>query len=293
MAPPYRIIKDALNDGLVVPFLGSGASLATRKGAVPWTARARYIPTATELANHLAGRTSFPRGERRDLTKVAQYCDSVNGRGTLNRELRAIFNKHYSPRKIHRYLAGINRPLLIVTTNYDDLIERAFIDQGRPYDLVIHTTNINLGDQLLWWKHGEAAPRQISPNKLYIDLNQSTVIYKMHGAVDRLDGSRDQYVITEDDYIEFLARMTRNKAIPAIFAEPFQTRHFLFLGYSLNDWNLRVVLNRLDKDVRKKMIRSWSVQFRARQIEKRFWQGRGVEVFDLNIDQFVSSLSRA
>ena len=38
--------------------------------------------------------------------------------------------------------------------------------------------------------------------------------------------------------------MTKNKAIPAIFAEPFQTRHFLFLGYGLNDWNLRVVLYR-------------------------------------------------
>ena len=129
-------------------------------------------------------------------------------------------------------------------------------------------------------------------NKLDIDLGRVTVIYKMHGAVDRREPKRDQYVITEDDYIDFLTRMTKKKVIPAIFAELFQTRHFLFLGYSLRDWNLRVVLNRIQKDLRwPKAIKSWAVQHKPSLLEQRFWQERGVEVYDMNIEEFVNQLA--
>ncbi len=117
-------------------------------------------------------------------------------------------------------------------------------------------------------------------------MNERTVIYKMHGAVDRRQPARDNYVITEDDYIDFLARMTKNKAIPSIFADPFQTRHFLFLGYGLNDWNLRVVLNRIPKG-----ITSWAIQYQPRRLERRFWQERGVEVYDLLLDEFIRQLT--
>ena len=163
--------------------------------------------------------------------------------------------------------------------------------QGRPYDLVVHTTDQALGDQILWWPHGESTPREVPANKLDIDLEKVTIIYKMHGTVDRKNPERDQYVITEDDYIEFLTRMSRKKAVPAIFAEPFETRPFLFLGYGLNDWNLRVVLNRIEKDLdRPKRIRSWAIQHKPAPLEQRFWLERKVEVYDLTIEEFVKEL---
>ena len=119
----------------------------------------------------------------------------------------------------------------------------------------------------------------------------------MPGKLNRWSDSRlpgiesDQYVITEDDYIDFLTRMTKKKAVPAIFAEPFQTRHFLFLGYSLSDWNLRVVLNRIEKDLRRrKGIKSWAIQYKPSRLEQRFWQERGVEVYDMTIEEFVTKL---
>ena len=114
----------------------------------------------------------------------------------------------------------------------------------------------------------------------------------MHGAVDRLFAKRDQYVITEDDYIDFLARMTKNKAVPAIFAEAFQTRHFLYLGYGLTDWSRRVILNRLEKDLRRpKGIVSWAIRHRLSVLEQRYWQARGVNCYDLSIEEFVRWIS--
>jgi hypothetical protein len=287
------LISDGLRKSRVIPFLGSGASLGGRGPGAKWClGQTAYLPTATELANHLAERMEFPKDEEPDLTKVAQYYDVVGGRTALNEELHGIFNCDYPLTPLHNFLADVAAPLLIVTTNYDDCIERAFIAKGRPYDLLIHTTDADIGEQLLWWQSGAPEPVLVSPNKLDLDLEKVTVIYKMHGAVDRRGPERDQYVITEDDYIDFLARMTKNKAIPAIFAEPFQTRHFLFLGYGLRDWNLRVVLNRIEKDLRRpKGIGSWAIQFNSSPLEQRFWQERGVEVYNKLLDEFVGELA--
>ena len=85
--------------------------------------------------------------------------------------------------------------------------------------------------------------------------------------------------------------MIKNSAIPAIFAEPFQTRPFLFLGYGLYDWNLRVVLNRLEREFRRPNdIVSWAIQRRPSPLEKTLWVPRGVQVFDQEIETFVSRL---
>ena len=300
LSPPYPFILNKLNSGKIIPFLGAGASLGGRQPGISWEKGVKaFLPTAAELAGHLADTTAFPPGESRDLTKVAQYYSVVGGRRALTEELHAIFNCDYQLTSLHTFLANVPVPLLIVTTNYDDLIERALDERNRElpadprlYDVVIHNTEIGSGDRLLWWPHGESEPHEVNPNKLDIELSERTVVYKMHGAVDRKEPARDQYVITEDDYIDFLARMTKNKAIPAIFAEAFQTRHFLFLGYGLNDWNLRVVLNRIEKDQRRpKGITSWAIQHQPRPLEARFWQERGVEVYDQLLDEFVQQLT--
>ncbi|MCU1265562.1 MAG: hypothetical protein JWM21_1880 [Acidobacteria bacterium] len=293
LSPPYPLIRDGLARARVIPFLGAGASLGGRTPEALWQhGQLGYLPNAWELATHLAQQSQFPPEEAPDLAKVAQYYNAVGGRGALDNELHGIFDCDYPLTPLHAALAAVPANLLIVTTNYDDLIERAFDAASRPYDVVIHTTDPNIGDRLLWREHETGQTHTINANKLDLDLAKTTIIYKMHGAVDRTDAANDQYVITEDDYIDFLTRMTKNKAIPAMFAEPFQTRHFLFLGYGLRDWNLRVVLNRIEKDLRRsKDITSWAIQFKPSQLEHLFWQKRGVELYDKLLDDFVKELA--
>jgi hypothetical protein len=115
----------------------------------------------------------------------------------------------------------------------------------------------------------------------------------MHGAVDRLDDRRDSYVIDEEDYVDFLVRMGAKTAIPAIFAEPFSTRHFLFLGYGLHDWNFRVILSKIEKDLlRSKGDRrpSWAIQNTPSQLENELWRRRDVTIYDMKIQDFVAKL---
>lgn len=287
--PPYPLIRESLVAGRVIPFLGAGASLS--EVVDPWSLDANVLPLGGQLADHLAAYVQFPEDEAKDLAKVAQYYEVVGGRSPLQATLREIFNRDYPIGRIHEALAGIDAPLLIVTTNYDDLMERALTLEGRPFERIVHTTDPELGDELLWWQDAQANPVSVMPNSLDTRLDRTTV-YKMHGAVDRIADDRDQFVITEDDYVEFLSRMTRQRAIPASLAEPFQHRHFLFLGYGLGDWNLRVLLNRIHNDrTRASGITSWAIQRNPSRLEEQFWQRRGVMLFDVPLDEFTERLA--
>ncbi len=295
LEPPYGGIWDLLKQGHIIPFLGAGASLSGRTEATWDEDLLTCLPSATELGQHLAKKATFPGWQPTDdLAKVAQYYRIVMGRYDLRQRLRQIFAHDYPYAAVHEFLAEVPAPLLIVTTNYDDLIERAFRAKGRPFDLLIHPTdNKEWGGAALYWKHGAAKPEFPHPKNLLIDLNQTTVIYKMHGAVDRQDDSRDSYVIDEEDYVEFLVRMGAKTAIPAIFAEPFSTRHFLFLGYGLRDWNFRVILSKIEKDLlRSKGDRrpSWAIQDAPSPLEHELWRRREVTIYDMKLQDFVNRL---
>jgi hypothetical protein len=297
LPPPYPEIYSKLMEGRVIPFLGAGAPLYARNPKqTPWLKREKgkelvsFLPTAGELADYLAARTQLPEAERGELTKMAQYFQATLGPAPLRERLKDIFTHDQPPTPLHEFLADVPQPLLVVTTNYDDLLERAFTARGRPYDVVAHLTKPH---KVLWWRHGQAQPEVVLADDLLVDLDKVSVIYKIHGAVDRRAKELGQYVITEDDYIEFLTRMTRGTVIPAIFAEPFQTRPFLFLGYGLYDWNLRVILNRIQDFRGRPEHLSWAIETLSKPVERKLWGERGVDVYDgLTLQEFVEELKK-
>src|SRR5439155_26911193 len=114
-----------------------------------WRKGARCLPTGGDLAEHFGKEVSLPPELRRELPIVAQfYSASAAGRGELELQLREIFDIDYPLCSLHKYLAAQKVPLLIVTTNYDDLIERALAGAKppHPYNLVVHPTDEDSGD---------------------------------------------------------------------------------------------------------------------------------------------------
>ena len=316
LEPPYGAIARALKTGRVVPFLGAGVNMAAPDPSVD-AVQAR-LPSGSQLSRSLANLVRFPADSDHDLddlAKVASYFVEASGRRSLREMLHETFNQEFSPCKIHEYLAAVQRPLLIVTTNYDDLTEKAFKAKQTPYDLVVHPTDrTDMAASVLWWKHGETEPTAETPNTLPMleRLKTTTVIYKMHGTVVRpwLSGEsgvdddkpyrHDSYVITEEDYIDFLHRMTLQNAVPTQFMAYFSSRQFLFLGYGLRDWNLRVVLKNLNAVLEIQEATShedddepsWAIQYNPSLLEKRLWERRGVDIYNMDINQFVDELRK-
>jgi hypothetical protein len=307
--PPFGIIARQLLKGQVIPLLGAGANAGSRPAGANWDSKAaQFLPRGSELATFLATQSSFPstdEHDRSDLAKVASYFVETSGRRTLREYLCDIFNRNFQLCEIHRFLAQLPAPQLIVTTNYDDLIERAFVEAGKPFDLVIHPTDRkDVAASVLWWKHGADEPKTVPPNQLDIDLEAKIVIYKMHGSIDRQLGKWHSYVISEEDYIDFLSRMTTQTAVPAIFATHFRPRQFLFLGYSLSDWNFRVVLRNLDTPLPGHVMtagaepadeesRSWAIQYQPSRLEQKLWDARHVNIYNLDINEFTRRLQQA
>jgi hypothetical protein len=138
----------------------------------------------------------------------------------------------------------------------------------------------------------DGSPRLIERPNEYdaLTFTDRTVILKIHGAVNRLDSEQDSYVITEDHYIDYLTRTDLSNLVPVTLAARLRKSHFLFLGYSLLDWNLRVILYRIWGE-QALTYKSWSVQLNPRPLELEFWRKRGVEIFDTPLDDYVEALA--
>ena len=67
------------------------------------------------------------------------------GKGPLYYELRKLFDANYPVTPVHGFFAGLPgrsreqgtpKYQVILTTNYDDALERAFDEANEPYDVV-------------------------------------------------------------------------------------------------------------------------------------------------------------
>jgi Novel STAND NTPase 1/SIR2-like domain len=292
-------VVTALLRGRVVPFVGAGANVMTRPDAASWEL-GRFLPTGYELAHHLAQRSYYPSGEESGLARVAEFVALTAGTGALYDELRSIFAADYPVTPLHRFLAGLPRQLaslgstspfqLILTANWDDSLERAFDAEGEPYDLLVYAAE---GDEAgsFWHRPPGGTPRLIARPSEYggLSLSIRTVIVKLHGSVNRDDERLDSYVVTEDDFVKYLARSDLSTSLPAVLMAPLLRSSFLFLGYTLRDWTLRTNLQRIWGEQRLR-TKSWAVLRDPSPVDQLFWQARGVDVLDVSLAEYVERL---
>jgi hypothetical protein len=302
----YEMVIKAMFEGRVVPLLGAGVNLCGRPAELVWKhGQHDYLPSGGELAGFLAEYFGYPPAEgseMNDLARVSQYAAVIQGSGPLYEELHQLFDADYPPTGLHVFLAqlpGVQRERmgkasyqLVVTTNYDDALERAFRAEEEPYDVVTYVAEGDHRGKFLHWPH-EDEPRLIERPNEYTDLAlaERTVILKMHGAIDRKDSDRDSYVITEDHYIDYLTRTDISNLVPVLLAARLRKSHFLFLGYSMRDWNLRVILHRIWGEQRLS-YKSWAIQLEPEPIEQEFWNKRGVDILRVSLEDYVENLRR-
>lgn len=77
--------------------------------------------------------------------------------------------------------------------------------------------------------------------------------------------------------------------MPVTLLAKMKHSHFLFLGYSLKDWNLRVILHRIWGD-RKLSYKSWAIQREPDVLDEKFWNKRDVDILDVDIGDYITRL---
>ncbi|HEX5736268.1 MAG TPA: SIR2 family protein [Blastocatellia bacterium] len=297
----YDSVSTAIAEDEVIPFFGAGVNLCDRPDDLTWRPGCPYLPSGGELAEHLAEKYHYSWSDKQDLARVSQYAAIMMGDGSLYKELRRLFIAKYEPTALHRFFATLPRirrqknyatnGLLIVTTNYDDMMERAFKEAGEDYDLVTYVSEVNKPGRF-WHLSPDGKVHIIDkPNKYRgLSLEKRSIILKIHGAIDRENSKRDSFVITEDNYIDYLARTDISNLIPATVAAELSDKHFLFLGYSLRDWNLRVLLHRIWRE-QARSFKSWAILLNAETYDQEFWRKREVDIYDLRLEDYIATLA--
>jgi len=226
----------------------------------------------------------------------------MEGSGELYHALHQVFDSKYSFGPVHEFLARLQLILahrkkprqVILTTNYDDALETAFQAQGVDYDLVTYVCAYPTEYRGGFVHHAPGASEAVpieKPNEYTgLDPRRRAVILKMHGAVVRgKTFERDNYVITEDHYIDYLAHTDITNLLPQPIPQLLRNSHFLFLGYAMRDWNLRVILRRI-WGTQALDFPSWSIQMTPDELETKFWEDRRVAVYDVDVAKYVERL---
>jgi SIR2-like protein len=240
----------------------------------------------TVLAKHI---TDAPA-----LGLVASFTEHVQGnRKSLNRRLRDYFAIDCEPGLLQTKLAGIEATKLYITTNYDDLLEKALAPRN-PH-LVI-----DRGEQKLWVSVSGSEIRLMpdTGRDLYALDDAKTqrpsapIVYKMHGSIDRSNAQNDSYLITDEDYVDFLGRAASNY-VPPYIDGLMHGKDFLFLGYSLEDWNVRVILRKLLHHRRAVGdVRFWAIVRGRSYAQQKVWQAHNLNVYPMDLNEFAKKLAK-
>jgi hypothetical protein len=213
-----------VDHNLCTPFLGAGAS-------------AGVLPTGKAMARSLALAHKYPFPDADNLTRVAQFVavkagdpdvpklkvvEQMKGKGPPN---------FAAEDEIHRAVADLNLPLYL-TTNYDDFMTKALMRDAPP--------RVPRREVCYWHliRRDESLP-EIEP---LAPTPEAPVVYHLHGWLS----DPDSMVLTEDDYLDFLICISEEeqKLLPPQIQRAVARTSLLFLGYSLEDMNFKVLFRK-------------------------------------------------
>jgi DNA-binding SARP family transcriptional activator len=266
----------------------------------------RLVPvlaSTVDLAPGLAARFGYPLGEVLETARVSQYAATLRGYGPLHDELRTVVESQGAPTGLHRFFASLPPLLrerglphqLLVTTDYDGALERAFADAGEEVDVVAYlASGPSRGKFCHIAVDGTAHLIDVPGDyATELSLERRTVIVRVRGRADfSSSGESESFVVTEDDHLDYLRRGDVAGGLPVGLAATLRRSHFLFLGYAVRDWCLRLVLSRICAET-PLAYRSWAVVPEPRPTEAELWQTVGVDLMRAPLESYLDALAQA
>jgi hypothetical protein len=220
----WNLLLDRIQDRKCTPFLGAGACFGV-------------LPLGYEIAEECAKDYDYPLEDCHNLARVTQFVavkrDSMYPKEwVLKRFFKGVgppdFTKRDEP---HGVLADLPLPVYM-TTNYDDFMVRAL--RGRNRD--------PKRELCRWNKYLRDKPSIFEEESGFEPTVANPVVFHLHGHNE----VAESLVLTEDDYLDFLVNISKDQnLIPPRIQRAFTGTSLLFLGYSLFDWDFRVIFRSL------------------------------------------------
>lgn len=215
------------------------------------------IPTWGQMVRQFAERIGYPveRLSTTEYIRIPQYfygMDTSEGHTEYYRILREVISPDACPNPLNELIAQI-RPKHIVTTNYDKLMDQV----AERYEI-------------------------IREERDFLQANSNHYLIKMHGDVDNVEN----IVFKEDDYLQY----SETHRLTETFLKSLLIDHvFVFVGYSLNDYNLNTFTSWIDyiareMNVKEHMHKNYflsSSNHASKQYLHCYYENKGLQVVDL------------
>src|SRR6266496_2556800 len=276
------MIARRVRDGRCVPFLGAAVNIDSPARDY------RGLPIGRQLVTELRRALRHEDAWAADLARAALEYEVRTDREDLLEWLKAkLADRDVEPSPALKMLAEL--PLrLIITTNYDGLLERALEASGRDFTCVIQPYE------------GFADTRVTRDRLESLEQYEGTIVYKIHGTFDG-NASRPYWLdvtpgvtVTEDDYIEFLAIHDKDEVrigVPKSIKSVITPSMLLFLGYALEDWDFRTMYRSVVRQLNAHPVRkSIAIQKDPPEYWVKYWLKRDVEIVDMDVYDFCERL---
>ena len=180
-----------------------------------------------------------------------------------------------------------------MTADWHGALEQAFAEAGEEVDVVAYLAG---GPHRGKFCHlsPEGTAQVIEAPDDYaaeLSLERRTVILRVRGRADPKPAREwESFVVTEDDHLEYLRRADVADRLPVGLAAVLRRSHFLFVGYAVRDWCLRLVLGRICTET-PLAYRSWAVSPDPGPTEAGLWRQVGAELVAGDVERYVEALA--
>ena len=229
MAIPKDLLSSVASGNCIL-FLGAGVH-APAPDQLPQYSRPveERLPIGGELARRLTEVSDlgsyFEQGQERDLQRVSMCVEVREQRKGLIDRLNDLVRPG-RPSDALSMLAALPFKIF-VTTNFDLLLEEEL-------------RRVKKSPQRIVYDPSRGQSKDVSDDP----TSERPLVFKMHGDLD----SPDAIVITDEDYIGFIQRMSegpQTHPVPQTVRFRMQKWPTVFVGYSLRDYNLRLLFRTL------------------------------------------------
>lgn len=253
-------LRQALESGDCILFVGAGIGGHLKvEGA--------SLPDARTLAADLAHEFKIDVGGVTDLAKISQVVEIRKGRTELETFIKKrICNPE--PDDTLRWISTI-RWRAIFTTNYDNGIEQVYAMTANPPQTPVPI----------------AATSQLTS----FDRRFQVPMYYLHGRLCATE--KPCIIVTENDYAEF--RKQRQMMFEVLKLE-FATSTFLYVGYSNQDPNWKMLLEELRAEFYPTHLpASYRVASNTDPLDNEILKSKNVETITADFEDFQQSAALA
>ena len=301
----WSTLLENIADKDCTPFLGPGVA-------------ADLLPTPAELAQTLASKFNYPFPDRQNLPRVAQFIGTLDNR-RLRKQVLSVLTDTFNKRLgLSANGAGGGRGISHAVEKADwsklsqEVFESEIHHQLADLELPLYlTTNFdNFMTAALESKAGKARRQSVEWRKVQherYDLESEPskddpVVLHLFGTDDDLLSM----VLTEDDHLDYLARISHDHEyfLPLSVNERLASTTLLFLGYRLEDLDLKVIMRGLLAHLD---LEKWGMLHVAVQLEstredeatdkevidyfQKYFSKSKIDIYWGSTQQFVTDLS--